>query len=459
MLDEYLPIIVPDSIVRNNSTITNNRLDRITNYEGTNNVTVESSANSDSNIYSASSSNQEYVAHIRARVGLTTPNLLSQVIADSNNNISTAYQTERDSMDETTRVEEKLRQFKNDCKTDDDTRGTYSPMSELEKQKRRNLIFDEERFEETFLKCLICREVYNEMDKLPKMLHCHHTFCLDCLYQMYRVEGEFRQTLTGVFRGMPMTVKIQCPTCREGIIISDSELRRLPNDHTIMELLSFVSKTGKNDVKYCTKHQMQPLNFFCEPCIMPICCDCTVIDHKESKGHVVVNVDEAMKTYAPIVTETLDDIRAEKVILAEKREALESSLEDLDKTQRGLNTQIRAVFDNIREILDEREKELYCVSESEIERKRELLEGHMKVLMDRESQLNSEFNELQKAKDDRDISQIFTGHKSAREVLSQKVYVPTNSTKGFSVTFQFSSRADSTIKQNVANLGDIVFKT
>uniref|UniRef100_A0A0B7AH40 RING-type domain-containing protein n=3 Tax=Arion vulgaris TaxID=1028688 RepID=A0A0B7AH40_9EUPU len=383
----------------------------------------------------------------------------NSTIPISNNTSRTIQRQEESNMDENVKVEEKLKQFKNDCKTDsyEETQVTYT--SDLDKQRRRNLIFDEERFEETFLKCLICREMYNEVDKLPKMLHCHHTFCMDCLYQMYRVEGEFRQTLTGVFRGMPMTVKIQCPTCREGIIISDSELRRLPNDHTIMELLSFVSKTGKNDVKYCTKHQMQPLNFFCEPCIMPICCDCTVIDHKESKGHVVVNVDEAMKTYAPIVTETLDDIRAEKVILAEKREALESSLEDLDKTQRGLNTQIRAVFDNIREILDEREKELYCVSESEIERKRELLEGHMKVLMDRESQLNSEFNELQKAKDDRDISQIFTGHKSAREVLSQKVYVPTNSTKGFSVTFQFSSRADSTIKQNVANLGDIVFKT
>lgn len=309
------------------------------------------------------------------------------------------------------------------------------------------------------MKCLICREVYNEVDKLPKMLHCHHTFCMDCLYQMYRVEGEFRQSLTGVFRGMPMTVKIQCPTCREGVIISEAELRRLPNDHTIMELLCFVSQTGKNDVQYCTKHQMQPLNFFCEPCIMPVCCDCTVIDHKESKGHLVVNVDEAMKKYAPIVDETLDDIRAEKASLAEKREALICSQDELDQIQKNLNSQISEVFDKIRQILNDREKELYDVSESEIERKREVIDGHMKVLMDRESELNAEFNELQTAKDDKDISQIFTGHKSAREVLARKVHVPTHSTRGFSVSFQFSSRTDSIIKQNVANLGDIVFKS
>ncbi|BFY97542.1 hypothetical protein BsWGS_00582 [Bradybaena similaris] len=341
----------------------------------------------------------------------------------------------------------------------EDTRGTYSLESELEKQRRRNLIFDEERFEETFLKCLICREVYNEVDKLPKMLHCHHTFCLDCLYQMYRVEGEFRQSLTGVFRSMPMTVKIQCPTCREGILISEQELRRLPNDHTIMELLTFVNQTSKNDVQYCAKHQMQPLNFFCEPCIMPVCCDCTVIDHKESKGHIVVNVDEAMKTYTPIVEETLDEIRSEKFNIAAKREALENALYELDQIQRNLNTQIRAVFDKIREVLDEREKELYAVSESEIERKRDNIAGHMKVLMDREYQLNSEFNDLQKAKDEKDISQLFSGHKNAREMLAKKVYVPINSTKGFSVNFQYSSRAEATIKQNVANLGDIIFKT
>ncbi|XP_005088881.1 uncharacterized protein LOC101857754 [Aplysia californica] len=383
----------------------------------------------------------------------------------NNNSISnnqTAESTDSD-MGDNVRLEEKMRQFQNDNKKDEneDTRGTYngSVMSEAEKQRRRNLIFDEERFEETFLKCLICREVYNEVDKLPKMLHCHHTFCLDCLLQMYRVEGEFRQSLTNVFRAMPMTVKIQCPTCREGIIISEPELRRLPNDHTIMELLYFVNQTGKNEVQYCTKHQMQPLNFFCEPCIMPVCCDCTVIDHKESKGHLVVNVDEAMKKYTPIVEETLGDIRTEKSSLAEKRLALENAQDDLDQIQKDLNYQIRSVFDSIRQVLDERERELYDVSESEIEKKREILDGHTRVLNERESQLNAEFNDLQKARDDRDISLIFTGHKSARDVLSQKVNVPTNSTKGFSVTFQFSSRADSVIKQQLGNLGDIIFQS
>ena len=51
-------------------------------------------------------------------------------------------------------------------------------LSDSEKQRRRNLIFDEERFEETFLKCLICREMYNEVS-----IHCFrsHTWIADLI--------------------------------------------------------------------------------------------------------------------------------------------------------------------------------------------------------------------------------------------------------------------------------------
>ena len=161
---------------------------------------------------------------------------------------------------------------------------------------------------------------------------------------MFRVEGEFRQSLTSAFRGMPMAVKIQCPTCRDGLITSEAELRRLPNDHTITELLSFVKDTGKSDIQYCSKHQMQPLNFFCEPCIQPVCCDCTVIDHKETKGHVVVNVEEALEKYTPILDDTMADIKSQKLELAGQRDALEQAGETVDQIQQDLTQHIRSVL-------------------------------------------------------------------------------------------------------------------
>ncbi|XP_076465457.1 tripartite motif-containing protein 2-like isoform X2 [Babylonia areolata] len=332
-------------------------------------------------------------------------------------------------------------------------------MREMEKNRRRNLIFDEERFEDTFLKCLICREAYNQHDKMPKMLPCHHTFCLYCLCQMFRVEGEFRQALTSAFRGMPMAVKIQCPTCREGLITSEAELRRLPNDHTIVDLLSFVKDTGRSEVQYCSKHQMQPLHFFCEPCIQPVCCDCTVIDHKEAKGHVVVNVDEALNKYTPILNDTMKDIEGQRQELTRKKQSLEQAKETVEQIQQDLTKHIRSVFDRIRTALDEREQQLYDLSSREIHRKRQMIEGHLTTLTERESSLSCQFSGLQQARDEKDISQMFLGHKTARELLQKHVHVPTDCVKDFNVTFQFSTRTDAAVRQQVSSLGNILFQS
>lgn len=119
----------------------------------------------------------------------------------------------------------------------------------------------------------------------------------------------------------------------------------------------------------------------------------------------------------------------------------------------------RSVFDRIRAALDERERELYDISDGEINRKREMIEGHLKTLSEREASLNSQFNGLQQAKDDKDISQMFTGHKTAREVLSKKVDVPTDCVKDFNVTFQFSTRSDASIRQQIRDLGNILFRS
>ncbi|XP_041363951.1 tripartite motif-containing protein 2-like isoform X2 [Gigantopelta aegis] len=364
------------------------------------------------------------------------------------------------------RLEEKLKEFQEELEREkDEHQIPEEPVSmsvdadvKVERRKR-NLIFDEERFEETFLKCLICRENYNSHDKLPKMLPCHHTFCLDCLRQMWRVEGEFRVNLTSAFRGnMPLAVKIQCPTCRDGLITSEAEVCRLPNDHTIVELLTFVTATGKSDVQYCSKHQMQPLNFFCEPCIAPVCCDCTVLDHKESQGHVVVNVDEALEKYTPIVDKTMEDISAEREVLDQQRNNLLKAGENMNEIEFAIGKKIRDAFNRLRDTVDEREKELFQLSEFEINRKRQLLEGHLQKVTDRESALKTQFDALQQARSHKDISTMFSGHKASTDVLSQEVAIDTHCTDTFSVSFGFNETDEQKICDSVTNMGDIMFQ-
>jgi len=292
------------------------------------------------------------------------------------------------------------------------------------------------------------------------MLPCHHTFCLDCLRQMFRVEGEFRQNLSSAFRHMPVAVKISCPSCREALILSDAEICRLPNDHTVMELLSFVKSTGKNDVQYCSKHKMQPLNFFCEPCIMPVCCDCTVLDHKERNGHMVANMEEALGKYSPVLEETIGELTLEEKKIADKRQALDKAADNIEQIQRELAVQIRQTFDRMRDAIDERERELFNDSEHEIERKRTEIKEQLKIVMDREKELNTEKTNLQQAKDMKNINAMFTNHQTARETLGKKIHIsgPSQSSKDFAVSFQFNSRQESTIKQSIAGFGDVSFK-
>ncbi|XP_062574520.1 uncharacterized protein LOC134236373 [Saccostrea cucullata] len=361
--------------------------------------------------------------------------------------------------DEERKLEEKLKELEDDS-------GFNQPMEtgaiipDPEKNNKKNLVFDEERFEDTFLKCLICRETFDEDEKIPKMLPCHHTFCLDCLKQMFRVEGEFRRNLTSAFRSMPVAVKISCPTCREGLIASEAEILRLPNDHTVRELIAFVRCTGKTDVAFCKKHQMQPLNFFCEPCIAPVCRDCTVIDHKEKNGHVVMNVEEALYKYVPVLDETLTEMESEEKVLHDKRMALEKASDNLEQIQKELGVQIRQTFDRIRDAIDERERELYSAAEHEIDKKRQEISDQLELALNREETFKSERLKLQNAKDNKNISAMFSNHQSAREALMEKVTVqgPSRSIRDFAVSFQFNSRQENNIRHYISNFGDVTFK-
>ena len=46
----------------------------------------------------------------------------------------------------------------------------------------------------------------------------------------------------------------------------------------------------------CQKHGNQQKFFFCETCNMAICQSCTVLDHKETKGHVITGISEATES-------------------------------------------------------------------------------------------------------------------------------------------------------------------
>lgn len=332
-------------------------------------------------------------------------------------------------------------------------------VESAEKLRRRNLIFDEEHFEDVFLRCLICRDVFNESEKLPKTLPCHHSFCLQCFLEMFRVEGEYRQSLSSAFRGMPRAVKIQCPTCRDSIIASEEDLRRLPNDHTVLELLSFVHETGITDIAYCTKHQLQPLNFFCEPCAIPVCSDCTVLDHKELNGHQVMNMEEALNKYTPIINETINEMERRKEEHLMRRTHIEQAMEKLAEMETQVTDKIKLTFQKLREVIDEREREILSMSEQEMERKRRNLMENFRKIIEREECILSQMKILETARQENDISQMFNSHQSAQDTLSSPLHLPHITNDDFGVSFHYEIYKQKRVIQDLTNFGHLMVQS
>ncbi|XP_045068265.1 LON peptidase N-terminal domain and RING finger protein C14F5.10c-like [Coregonus clupeaformis] len=50
------------------------------------------------------------------------------------------------------------------------------------------------------MECCICLQPYSRMEKIPRMLHCKHTFCGPCL-----------QTMSSLQSGL---LTVRCPLCR-----------------------------------------------------------------------------------------------------------------------------------------------------------------------------------------------------------------------------------------------------
>jgi hypothetical protein len=119
--------------------------------------------------------------------------------------------------------------------------------------KRKNIkktfIFDEDTFEERFLKCVVCKDHYASvalnLTKSSRFLPCHHSFCQGCILQLFRTEAEYRQSLTPAIRGLPAAVTIICPTCQSNFISTEAGLKQLPADHRVAQLLDFVAHTDR----------------------------------------------------------------------------------------------------------------------------------------------------------------------------------------------------------------------
>ena len=93
-----------------------------------------------------------------------------------------------------------------------------------------------ERINEELLSCTICFGTYSLNDKLPKLLPCSHTFCIECIEEYLKNQGR-----NGTPKG-----KFLCPVCRKENTLPKNGIPDLPNNITVVGLLDLVKDSGLN---------------------------------------------------------------------------------------------------------------------------------------------------------------------------------------------------------------------
>ena len=227
------------------------------------------------------------------------------------------------------------------------------------------------------LTCAICLEAFND----PKLLHCFHVYCKDCLQRL-------------VVQDQQGQVSVLCPTCRKSTVLlhgsSVSDLQpafhihhlfeiqdalekaREPqkvvcgnctkdtrtatsycrgcgeficatcvdihtqwdrlSKHEVVPLEEFEKKVKQLDVLktvtlYCSLHQGKELELYCETCEELVCHNCIVKKHKDHQYDLVID--------------TFEQQRGEMVACLEP---VEGHLEDVNKALVQMEAQLKAVI-------------------------------------------------------------------------------------------------------------------
>ena len=130
------------------------------------------------------------------------------------------------------------------------------------------------------LECSVCQEQFSERNE-PKILKCLHTFCKSCL------EAWLRQQGGGA---------LSCPTCRQITDCPSNNIHSLPSNLFYKQMVDIVkaySGQGQEDSPECGNcDERKSLKFYCANCNHFLCEDCAVA-HRKMKalsGHEVKEI-------------------------------------------------------------------------------------------------------------------------------------------------------------------------
>ncbi|XP_070555074.1 tripartite motif-containing protein 3-like [Ptychodera flava] len=240
---------------------------------------------------------------------------------------------------------------------------------------------------EEYLSCTICLQRYTA----PKILPCHHTFCSGCLTTCVGKETEvicptcytpcplsadgvkhlkssfFISSLIDIVcQGTPDRCEVPgvCEGCEENVAshrcldcsldfcqscTKPHKIVPATRNHRILTYNEY-NKASLSDVRldsrvYCKYHPEREIKFYCDTCQVPVCLECTVVEHRVPRcSHR--NLQDAAEDYAKKLREMLTKVR-------EKEEKCEASKGMAGDNMDKLRKYCREEEERIRRTSDE----------------------------------------------------------------------------------------------------------
>ncbi|XP_041360723.1 E3 ubiquitin-protein ligase TRIM56-like [Gigantopelta aegis] len=128
-----------------------------------------------------------------------------------------------------------------------------------------------------FVTCEICLEYFNDGEKCPRILPCHHSFCCQCLISLWENSQQ----------------GVTCPNCRQVWPVRNSIEATFQQNKVLSNLVEYImlkNKSGEISCHECTTNSKATVR--CLDCLQYMCEGCTACHRKFTKGHTTVLITE-----------------------------------------------------------------------------------------------------------------------------------------------------------------------
>ncbi|KAK3595372.1 hypothetical protein CHS0354_008797 [Potamilus streckersoni] len=269
--------------------------------------------------------------------------------------------------------------------------------------------------QKTEIICGICQEKSCH----PKLLSCYHAYCRTCLQRYIDINCEHGNVRCPMCRSLieinsdgaligvtDLLVKmiseevIMCEVCETSQAVNfclecaqsycqtcaDMHAKiKLTREHHIVPNGKILLQNKKRSTSFCTKHESEPLHYFCNDCNVPICFKCNMTEHKTHGCEDITSVAESKRKY--LQQELLGQVTCRVMILEERLQKCEYKRQYIEDECKKETEMIRDHAIMLKARIDEQMKAL-------VNKLQENVEKYFQVIQNQEGVIENELRAL-----------------------------------------------------------------